>query len=348
MASLETINLHLIGKQGSGKSATGNSIAERKVFTFRRNAHCSPVLSSSEIRNGSLGNRTVQLWDWPGIDGTQVKTQVIAEEMRKIAPNVAHNNHLLLWVIRYGELCDQQDEELMKILTTELGEDMIIYRTIVVVTGRDNFEIDVEGMQLTFVEWVQKQLGFFERLCKMCHGRILAFDNRGKRRDQPSNLFHMVSEVLANMPKKCSPKHSSRAMSGHLVYPALENTELMEFGEMKDPAESLTSYVDEFCNILTGTTLSNTRLSLTMLLSKVCSLKIKGGKERKGALEREIERKIEQLDAIINLDKSTCTYLGKLRRKFEQESDAERAFVDLGLEVDLGTHKGQKQTPTLL
>ncbi|GFO42953.1 immune-associated nucleotide-binding protein 6 [Plakobranchus ocellatus] len=221
MASGPTVNLHLIGKQGNGKSATGNSIVGKRVYRSRSSD--SPSKISIPVRLRGV-NFTLYLWDWPGTDGTQEKSKTIAKDLRKVdQEDYQFNIHLFGWVIRYGELYGQEEEEFLRFLISELGEDFLRNRTIVIVTCKDNFDRDVEEIQCTFNEWTDQQTGFFKHLRKKCNDRILPFDNRSQPLAQTDKLFNLIWTLASNLPKEVANYQRSgdrHTPSTHKQYPS--------------------------------------------------------------------------------------------------------------------------------
>ncbi|KAK3799537.1 hypothetical protein RRG08_052721 [Elysia crispata] len=333
MASLETINLHLIGKQGTGKSMTGNSILGREAFSpSSRKAGNSPIEAIYDKKHDRMANTTLHVWDWPGMDGTQEKKKAISKSFKKLKAEFSEEpmpNQLLLWVMRYGERCDDEDEEFLKILTTELGKSMITEQTIIILTHKDNFVRDNEETQSTFDEWLKQQTGFFKRLHKMCKCRILFFDNRERGPAQVNDLINMIFDMLLGAPKKI-PLHPAQPSD-----PAALKNLPMTSKEKEDCFESLSSSIDEFQKMISGSTQRKTVESLLVLLGKVQSTKGRGGEDVKEALEREIGRKIEEIKAFCNMGEDTFRYLGKLKQKLQLKSADDVEFLDLAEEVGL-------------
>ncbi|GFO17269.1 immune-associated nucleotide-binding protein 8 [Plakobranchus ocellatus] len=338
MASGQTVNLHLIGKQGSGKSATGNSIIEKKVF--RCKSADSPDKATLPVTQGQHGNFTLCVWDWPGTDGTQDKSKTIAKELRKINQDLHHNIHLFGWVIRYGELCGQEDTEFLHFLISELGEDYLGNRTIIIVTYKDNFDRDVEEIQLTFDEWKDQQKGFFKNLLKMCNNRIFSFDNISRPSDQRNSLLNLIWTLASNLHKKGTsyqPSIETYTLSTDWQYPS-KMSKVCETDhhplssaddrsksqphmhwptseECKDWKTLLKSDIDSLIHILTEATGGEKICALQSLLRKVQSRQDTVGKEIRCALGREIERKIKDCEFVNGQDQNTCMYLRQLEEE---------------------------------
>ncbi|GFN92652.1 hypothetical protein PoB_001915800 [Plakobranchus ocellatus] len=107
------------------------------------------------------------------------------------------NIHLFGWVIRYGKPCDQEDKEFFQFLISELSEDFLRIRTIVI----------VGEIQSTFEVWKDQQTGFFEHLHKICNKRILSFDNITWPFVQRNRLFYLIWFLVSNLPEEVTNYH---------------------------------------------------------------------------------------------------------------------------------------------
>ncbi|GFS27266.1 immune-associated nucleotide-binding protein 6 [Elysia marginata] len=177
MAGNGTTFLHLLGKTGTGKSSTGNTILNQKVFSAK--SSLSAVTSTIQMHEGFINSRKVVVADGPGLVG--VNTGVSHEAINQFKQVVDENRdskHVFLIVCRYGERFTEEDEEMIKCLKAKFGGKIALENhSIVVLTCGDNFERDTEDEGLTFEQWCQQQGGTFSSLRRDCGNRVLLVDN---------------------------------------------------------------------------------------------------------------------------------------------------------------------------
>ncbi|GFN96251.1 immune-associated nucleotide-binding protein 12 [Plakobranchus ocellatus] len=350
MASGQTVNLHLIGKQNSGKSATGNSIVgDRK---FRHRSTDSYIKTSITVRQGQHADFTLYVWDWPGTDGRQSTSERIAKELKQEVQDYKFNIHLFGWVTRYRDPCVQEERDFHHLLSLELGENFLQNRGILIVTLKDNFDRDYEETQLSFVEWKDQQKYFFKDLCNMCNGRILPFDNRSRPSAQTDSLFNLIWTLASNLLDVAASSQRSDdryTSSAHKQYPpklprvseadryplsstydrSKSHTHSHKSMESKDDkVQKLRENIDSLIDILTDANLSKKISALESLLLKVRSSKDKAEEKTHRQLKREIKRKIKDCEFFKSQDKSTCKYLQKLKEQYPSKlprvSEADR------------------------
>lgn len=200
MACSRDLRLIMIGKTGTGKSTTANTIMRKKLF--QAGAGGSSVTNKCQLRDEETFGRSVSIVDTPGLYDTNMKEGESLTEIVRCVAMVAPGPHAILFILQVGRFTNE-DLETMKKFSNHFGKHLQKY-IIPVFTRYDDWKRDTDMSFENYIDTLPPKAKTF--IQDTCNGRYIPFDNTltgDSSEQQVRALFQSIDEMVLSNGGEC-------------------------------------------------------------------------------------------------------------------------------------------------